>query len=109
MQTKLVSIATSSFALMIAIAIAGPAAMAQKDGTPNVDTPRNQTAILDSHVKEILIYMKHDGKGTVSQEQFMELMKAEFNKLDRDQSGLVDARQLPNSNSHVVPSARYGK
>jgi Ca2+-binding EF-hand superfamily protein len=109
MQTKLVIIATGVFILLVAVATASPAAVAQKDGTPNVDTPKIQAALVDEHVMEILIVMNHDRNGTVSQEEFIAFMRAEFNKLERDQSGQVNAKELAASKPSVVPSARYGK
>jgi hypothetical protein len=109
MQTKLAGTTIGALALLMASAAASPAALAQKDGTPNVDTPRIQAAILDDHVKEILIAMNHDRDGIVSQQEFLALMRAEFNKLDRDQAGQVNAKQLANAKPHVIPAARYGK
>jgi parvulin-like peptidyl-prolyl isomerase len=109
MQTKLVILATGVFTLLIAVAAASPAAVAQKDGAPKVDTPKIQGALVDDQVREILIVMNHDRNGTISQEEFIALMKAEFNKLGQDQSGQVNARELAASKPSVVPSARYGK
>ena len=109
MQTNLVKSAIAVFALLISMATASASARAQKDGTPNVDTPKMRAAIVDDDVKEILMAMHHDRNGTVSQQEFLALMKAEFNKLDPDQSGRVNARELPASQSHVVASARDAK
>jgi D-alanyl-D-alanine carboxypeptidase len=109
MQTKLVMIATGVFTLLIAVTTASPAAVAQKAGTPNVDTPKVQAALVDDQVREILIVMNHDRNGTISQEEFIALMTAEFDKLGRDQSGQVNAKELAASKPSVVPSARYGK
>ena len=74
MQTKLLAIAIAAFTLSLAVETASPKAVAQKDGAPRVDTPQSQTAILDDHVKEILIAMQHDRNGTVSQQEFIALM-----------------------------------
>jgi hypothetical protein len=109
MQTRLVIAATGVFALLIAIATFSPAAVAQKDSTPRVDTPQIQNAIVGDHVKEILIVMNHNRNGTVSQEEFITLMRAEFDKLDGNQSGQVNAKKLASSKPYVVPAARYGK
>jgi len=51
----------------------------------------------ESEVKQLLLLMDKDENGKVSKQEFKSFMDAEFNRLDRDQSGELDVKELTQS------------
>ncbi|HET6929348.1 MAG TPA: hypothetical protein VFI45_03435 [Candidatus Acidoferrum sp.] len=70
-------------------------ATAQKMPLPR---PQDNLAMGEDHVKQLLLLMPVDRKGMVSRQEYMRFMEAEFNRLDREKRGELDARKLAQSN-----------
>ena len=70
-------------------------ATAQKMPLPR---PQDNLAMGEDQVKQLLLLMPTDKKGMVSRQEYMKFMEAEFNRLDQDKRGELDARKLAQSN-----------
>jgi hypothetical protein len=95
-----------SFGLLVVLLYGG---LAFEVGTAfaQVRTPDNRktntVALADEEVKQLLLLMDTDKNGKISKKEFLAFMEAEFNRLDKDKSGELDAKEL--TQSQVRPSA----
>ena len=70
-------------------------AAAQKS-TP--ETKKLSAVVLgEDDVKQLLTLMDTDKNGKISKPEFMKFMEAEFDRLDKDKSGELDAKELTQS------------
>jgi hypothetical protein len=88
--------------LIAAIALVGTA-VAQKA----VPKPQDKLAIGEGEVRQLLLLMDTDKHGKVSKQDYMKFMEAEFERLDKAKTGVLDAKELTKSNSYT--SALAGK
>ena len=51
----------------------------------------------NEHVKELLLLMDTDKNGRISKQEWMNFMEAEFNRLDKEGKGELDAKALLDS------------
>ena len=83
--------------LLVALMGAGGAlagsAIAQ---TPASKQP-DKYAVVNGHVRELMLLMDTDGNGKISKKEWMSFMEAEFNQLDKDGKGELDPKQLSQS------------
>lgn len=89
-----------------AVLFAGAAAIAQKQGVPE---KQDKVALGTDEVKQLLALMDTDKSGKISKKEFMDFMSAEFDRLDKDKSGELDARELVNSVIRPAAKAPVGK
>jgi len=73
-------------------------ASAQKAAIPK---PQDRLAMGEDGVKQLLAFMETDKKGMVSKQEFMKFMEAEFERLDKDKKGQLNARELTQSTLSV--------
>ena len=66
----------------------------QGTGTAPADT--KQTA--DTATERLLLLMDTDKNGKVSKQEFMDYMSAEFDRLDKNQDGALDVKELTKLN-----------
>lgn len=71
-------------------------AFAQKAATPK---PPDKPALAEEHARELLLLMDKNGK--ISKQEWMRFMEAEFDRLDKDKTGQIDAKELEKSNLRV--------
>jgi hypothetical protein len=66
-------------------------------------TPKTQDklALGEAEVKQLLLLMDADKNGKISKQEFMKFMEAEFERLDKDKSGELDAKELTQSQLRV--------
>jgi Ca2+-binding EF-hand superfamily protein len=88
------------FIPLIAVFIAGAVfevgtALGQK-ATPDAKK-QNSVALGEDEVKQMLLLMDTDKNGKISKAEFMKFMEAEFDRLDKDKSGELDAKELTQS------------
>jgi Ca2+-binding EF-hand superfamily protein len=91
-------------ALMFAVAalFAG-----QKASTPKA---QDKKAIGEGEVKQLLLLMDTDKNGKISKKEYISFMEAEFERLDKDQSGELDPKELTQSQIRVShPFTSVGK
>jgi EF hand len=77
-------------------------AIAQKAVVPK---PQDKLALGENEVKQLLLIMDTDENGKISKQEWMKFMEAEFDRLDKDKKGQLDAKELTQSKlrvSHVV-------
>jgi Ca2+-binding EF-hand superfamily protein len=63
----------------------------------------------EDEVKQLVQLMDQDKNGRVSEPEFMNFMKAEFKRLDKDHSGELDVRELTESQIRVSHFTAVGK
>jgi hypothetical protein len=58
---------------------------------------QNSVTLGEDEVKQLLALMDTDKNGKISKAEFMKFMEAEFDRLDKDKSGELDAKELTQS------------
>jgi len=81
-------------------------AVAQKAAVPK---PQDKLALGEPEVKQLLLLMDADKSGKISKEEWMKFMEAEFDRLDKDKKGQLDARELTQSKLRVSYPVNVGK
>jgi Ca2+-binding EF-hand superfamily protein len=84
----------------------GNAVAGQKQSVPK---PQDTLALGEEHVKQLLLLMDTDENGKISKQEWMKFMEAEFNRLDKDKLGQLDAKELKQSNLRVRHPVSVGK
>lgn len=59
--------------------------------------PKDKITLAEPEVKQLILLMDTDKNGRISRQEFMAFMAAEFDRLDKDKSGELDARELAQS------------
>lgn len=80
-----------------------PASAQEKAPTPKA---QDKVALGENEVKQLLLLMDTDKNGKISKQEYMSYMEAEFERLDKDKNGELDAKELTRSSlrvSHPVP------
>jgi Ca2+-binding EF-hand superfamily protein len=75
-------------------------AVAQKTA---VRKPQDRLALGEDEVKQLLLLMDTNKTGTITKQEWMKFMEAEFDRLDKNKSGELDAKELAQSIRHVGP------
>ena len=60
-------------------------------------------------VKQLLLLMDTDKNGKISKQEWMKFMEAEFDRLDKDKKGQLDAKELEQSKLRVSHPVNVGK
>jgi EF hand len=100
-RTNIVRAIVAIAVLVATWAILGTA-IAQKAAVPK---PQDKLALGENEVKQLLLIMDTDENGKISKQEWMKFMEAEFDRLDKDKKGQLDAMELTQSKlcvSHVV-------
>jgi hypothetical protein len=71
---------------------------AQKQSVPTSD---DKLALGEGEVKQLLLLIDTDKSGKISKEEWMKFMEAEFDRLDKDKTGELDAKELGQSRLRV--------
>jgi hypothetical protein len=85
-------------AMVTVLAAAGTvlcSATAQKMPLPRT---QDNLALAEDQVKQLLLLMPANKQGMVSRQEYMKFMEAEFERLDKEKKGELDARKLAQSN-----------
>ena len=81
-------------------------AFAQRSSTPKQE---NNQALGEQDVKQLLLLMDTDKNGKISREEYMKFMQAEFDRLDEDKNGELDAKELTESRLRPKTFTTVGK
>jgi EF hand domain-containing protein len=81
-------------------------AVAQKTATPK---PQDKLALAEPEVKQLLLVMDTDKSGKISKQEWMRFMEAEFDRLDKDKKGQLNANELTQSKVRVSHPVSVGK
>ena len=63
-------------------------------GKASVPRPQNTLALGEDAVKDLLLLMEPDKNGKISKQSWMRFMGEEFDRLDKDKKGELDAQEL---------------
>jgi Ca2+-binding EF-hand superfamily protein len=88
------SIVAFSVTSLLLISCAAGTAIAQRQSTPRAP---NKVALGERDVKQLLVLMDKDKNGRISRQEYMNFMQGEFDRLDKDKSGELDAKELRQS------------
>jgi Ca2+-binding EF-hand superfamily protein len=97
-RTKRGSVITITAVLIATWAMPGTV-VAQKAAVPK---PQEE-------VKQILLLMDADENGKISKQEWIKFMEAEFDRLDRDKKGQLDAKEVAQSKLRVSRFVSVGK
>lgn len=78
----------------------------QRDTLPK--PPDKQTLRADQ-VKQLLLLMDTDESGKISKQEWLKFMEAEFDRLDKDRSGILNTKALAPSPLHTRHFADMGR
>jgi hypothetical protein len=81
-------------------------ALAQKQSVPK---PQDKLALGEPEVKQLLLLMDTDRSGKISKQEWIQFMEAEFDRLDKDKKGQLDAKELMQSKLRVSHPVSLGK
>jgi hypothetical protein len=65
-------------------------ALAQRQAVPK---PQDKLALGENEVKQLLLLMDTNENGKISKQEWMKFMEAEFDRLDKDKKGQLDAKE----------------
>jgi hypothetical protein len=82
------------------IVIVETGAFAQKASVPK---PIPGARLSDEQVRQLLLLMDTNKDGKITKQEWMKFMEAEFERLDRDHSGDLDATDLASSRVEATP------
>lgn len=99
MNARNLLIATLVIVSMVASGVLAGACFAQR-----ADVPKHQDKVTlgSGKVKELLLLMDTDKNGKISKQEWMKFMEAEFDRLDKNKTGELDAKDLRLSNVAVT-------
>ena len=83
-----------TIAILTVLIVAGiflATAAAQKASVPR---RQDRLAMGEEPTRQLLLVMSVDGKDTITKQEYLKFMEQEFDRLDREKKGLLDARQL---------------
>jgi Ca2+-binding EF-hand superfamily protein len=81
-------------------------AVAQKAAVPK---PQDKLALGENEVKQLLLLIDTDENGQISKQEWMKFMEGEFDRLDKDKKGQLDAKELTQSKLRVSHPVSVGK
>jgi hypothetical protein len=104
-RNALASLAAAGF--FAVIAIVETAAFAQKSSVPK---KQNGPQLNADEVRQLMVLMDTNKDGKISKQEWMTFMAAEFDRLDKDHSGDLDAKDLEQSSLRASrPFSTAGK
>ena len=81
-------------------------AIAQKD---SVLKSQNKLALGEDKVEQLLLLIDTNKTGKVTKQEWMKFTEEEFDRLDKNKSGEIDARELVRSRFPARPFSSVGK
>ena len=81
-------------------------AVAQRAAVPK---SQDKLALGEPEVTQLLLLMDTDKSGKISKQEWMRFMEAEFDRLDKDKKGQLDAKELEQSKLRVSHPVNVGK
>jgi len=93
-------------AVLVATLAMPGVAVAQKAATPK---PQDKLTLGEAEVKQLMLLIGADKNGKISKQEWMKFMEAEFDRLDKDKSGDLDAKDLSESRLCVSHFTAVGK
>ena len=96
---KLLTVAALAgvFAVAGVVKTAGALGQVSASNTPAFTPDSKPVAAGEYEAKKLLVLMDADKSGTVSKKEFMDFMSAEFDRMDVNHDGLLDVKELEQS------------
>jgi hypothetical protein len=95
--------------IIAALSVVGVAAAQNGDQMPPRSERRSAIIAGENAAKQLLLLMDTDKNGKVSRQEWMSFMEAEFDRLDKNKDGMLDIKELEQSQMRPIPSSRVGK
>ena len=102
----LISAVMVLFVILVLAWALGGIAVAQKDSVPK---PQDKLALGEDEVEQLLLLIDTNKTGKITKQEWMKFMEEEFDRLDRNKSGEIDAKELARSRLLARPFANVGK
>jgi hypothetical protein len=93
---------TITFITFIAVLVVAGAMLRTAVAQNAAPKSQDKLALGEDDVKQLLLLMDTDKNGKISKEEYMKFMEAEFERLDKDKNGELDARELLQSSLRVT-------
>lgn len=105
---KKASVASITLAVATSLALAAmrSTAVPQKSAVPK---GLDNLALADDDVRRLMLLIAPNEHGKITKQEWMKFMEAEFDRLDKDKSGELDAKELARSRVRVSAFATTGK
>lgn len=87
--------------LAVAVLMAAGVMMGTSFAKANPPAQQDKLALGETEVKQLLLLMDTDQNGKISKAEYLKFMEAEFDRLDKDKSGELDAKELTQSKLRV--------
>jgi hypothetical protein len=104
-RTKIISMITVIAVFIATWAMLGTV-VAQKASVPK---PQDKLALGEEQAEQLLLLIDTDKSGKISKQEWMKFMEAEFDRLDKDKKGQLDAKELEQSKLRVSHPVHVGK
>jgi hypothetical protein len=92
--------------ILVALWALGGIAAAQKDSVPKA---QDQLALGADEVEQLLLLIDTNKTGKITKQEWLKFMEEEFDRLDKNKSGEIDAKELARSRLLARPFANVGK
>jgi hypothetical protein len=94
--------------IVLVLVVAGAMSMtaAPQKATPK---PQDRLALGLDEVKQLLLLIDTDKNGKISKQEYMAFMSAEFDRLDVNEDGQLDPKELTRSSLRVSHFSSSGK
>ena len=104
-KTLISSVMVLFVILVLAWALGGTA-IGQKDSVPK---PQDKLALGEDQVERLLFLIDTNKAGKITKQEWMKFMEEEFDRLDKNKSGEIDAKELARSRLRAAPFPNVGK
>ena len=94
------------FAAVLVLETMHGVAAAQKASVPR---PQNTLALGQDEVQQLLLLIAGDKNGKITKEEWLKFMAAEFDRMDKNKTGVLDAKELAQSRLRVSRFSDLGK
>ncbi len=81
-------------------------AVGQKAAVPK---PQDRLALAENEVMQLLLLMDTNKNGRISKQEYMNFMEAEFKRLDKNNNGELNVKELTESKLRVSHFTSVGK
>jgi EF hand len=104
-RTKVASM-TVTLGMLLALGAEQNTAVPQKSAVPK---PQDNLALGEGEVRRLMLLIDPNENGKITKQEWMKFMEAEFDRLDKDKSGELDAKELAQSRLQVSSFSKAGK